>query len=200
MPAPDRIAGVVLAAGSSSRMGRNKLLLDLGGETLVRRAVGRALAAGLDPVIVVLGHEAERVRAELEGLPCQPLINARHAQGVRTSLQAGVDQAAAGAADALVVVLADMPHVTAAMIATVVERYRGSRAPLVVSSYGDVDAPPILYSRALFGDLLSIPEGRCAKQVVRRHRAEAVVVPWPPESLRDIDVAEDYDDVRAHLE
>jgi molybdenum cofactor cytidylyltransferase len=199
MPAPNRIAGVVLAAGSSSRMGRNKLLLELGGETLVRRVVGRALAAGLDPVFVVLGHESDRVLAELEGLPCRPLFNASHARGVRTSLQTGVYQAAAHEADALVVILADMPHVSAEMIATLVEHYRAARPLLVVSSYGDVDAPPILYSRALFGDLLAIPEDRCAKQVVRRYRAEAVAVSWPPGSLRDIDVAEDYDEVRAHL-
>ena len=60
-----RLAAVVLAAGSSTRMGRNKLLLELGGETLVRRAVRAALGAGVDEVVVVLGHEEPRVRAEL---------------------------------------------------------------------------------------------------------------------------------------
>ncbi len=196
MPAPDRIAGIVLAAGSSSRMGHNKLLLDLGGEPLVRRVVERALAAGLDPVIVVLGHEADRAGAALDGLTCQRVINHRHAEGVRTSLQTGVAQAAALGADALVVILADMPHITAAMIATLLERYRATRPPLVVSSYGDVDAPPILYGRPLFADLLAIPEGRCAKSVVRRHRSEAVVVPWPPASLHDVDLPEDYERLR----
>jgi molybdenum cofactor cytidylyltransferase len=190
-------AGLVLAAGSSSRMGHNKLLLAVQGETLVRRAVRAALAGGLDPVIVVLGHQAEQVRAELDGLPCETVLNPQHAEGVRTSLQAGV--ARAGAAEALVVVLADMPFVTAAMIQAVVARHHQTRAPLVVSSYGDVDAPPILYHRSLFGELLSIPEGRCAKQVVRRHRAEAAVVSWPEAALRDVDVAEDYEQVRAQL-
>ena len=71
-----RVAAVVLAAGSSTRMGRNKLLLDLGGETLIRRAVRAAVGAGVDQVVVVLGHEEPRVRAELEGLPCTPVVNA----------------------------------------------------------------------------------------------------------------------------
>jgi molybdenum cofactor cytidylyltransferase len=198
MSAPDRVAAVVLAAGSSSRMGRNKLLLEVGGETLVRRAVRAALAAGLDPVIVVLGHEAERVAVELDGLPCQSVLNPDHAQGVRTSLQTGVRQAA-GLASALVVILADMPHVDAGMLATLVQRYRARPVPLVVSQYGAVDAPPMLYDRALFDELLSVPDDRCGKAVVRRHRAEAEVVHWPEAALQDIDLAEDYEALQAQL-
>ena len=85
-----RVAGVVLAAGSSSRLGRNKLLLDVGGEALVRRTVRRAVAAGLDPVVVVVGHEAERVTAELAGVPCRLVVNPDHASGQSSSLQAGI--------------------------------------------------------------------------------------------------------------
>ncbi len=196
MPAADRplVAAVVLAAGSSTRMGRNKLLLELGGETLVRRTVRTVIAAGLDRVLVVLGHEAERVEAELAGLPCSPLVNPGHAQGVGTSLRLGVGRA--GEADAVVVVLADMPFVTASMIAAVVADYRSKRVPLVVSRYGDVEAPPILYDRALFAELLSVPDERCAKRVVRQHRAEAGFLDWPEAALRDIDVAQDYEQAR----
>jgi molybdenum cofactor cytidylyltransferase len=195
MPAPEPVAAVVLAAGTSTRMGRNKLLLELAGETLVRRTVRVALAAGLDPVIAVLGHEAPRVGAELADLPCLTVVNPRYAEGVRTSLHAGVTRAASAGVRALVVVLADMPYVTAAMITTLLERYRKSGAPLVVSCYGSVDAPPILYDRSLFDELLAVQGERCAKQVVRRHRERAEVVAWPEAALRDIDVAQDYDDV-----
>lgn len=189
------VAAVVLAAGSSTRMGRNKLLLDLGGESVVRRAVRAAIGGGVGRVVVVLGHEAKRVEADLSGLPCVPVVNPDHAQGVGTSLHLGVRQAATEAG-AIVVVLADMPFVTAAMIETVVQRYRATGAPLVVSQYGEVEAPPILYDRALFAELLSIPGERCAKQVVRRHKQEAEVVAWPEEALRDIDVALDYERIR----
>ncbi len=197
MPAADRplVAAVVLAAGSSTRMGRNKLLLELGGETLVRRTVRTVIAAGLDRVLVVLGHEAERVEAELAGLPCSPLVNPDHAQGVGTSLRLGVERAASEAG-AIVVMLADMPFVTASMIAAVVADYRSKRVPLVVSRYGDVEAPPILYDRALFAELLSVPDERCAKRVVRQHRAEADFLDWPEAALRDIDVAQDYEQAR----
>jgi molybdenum cofactor cytidylyltransferase len=189
------IAGVVLAAGSSSRMGRNKLLLELAGETVVRRAVRAAVDARLDPVVVVLGHEAELVRAGLVGLACRSIVNPHHADGVRTSLQLGVAEVAAPAR-ALVAILADMPFVTRSMIETVVDRYRVTGAPLVVSRYGEVDAPPILYDRALFAELLAMDGQRCAKQVVRRHLGEASIVSWPEQALRDIDVAEDYEHAR----
>src|SRR5260370_9726662 len=72
---PGTVAGVILAAGASRRMGRNKMLLELEGESLVRRAARRALAAALAPVVVVLGHEADRVRAALEGLPLDVPVN-----------------------------------------------------------------------------------------------------------------------------
>lgn len=193
-----RVAAVVLAAGSSTRMGRNKLLLDLGGETLIRRAVRAAVEAGVDEVVVVLGHEELRVRAELAGLPCTPIVNPDHAEGAGTSVRTGVRQVAGGA-DAIVVVLADMPFVTGDMIATLVRRYHETRAPLVASHYGEVQAPPTLYDRALFDELLQIPGERCAKQVVRRHEQEAVVVEWPESALRDIDVPADYEGARAEL-
>lgn len=192
------VAGVVLAAGSSRRMGRNKLLLELGGETVVRRAVRAAVDGGLDPVVVVLGHEAERVRAELSGLPGRPVLNPDHARGVGTSLQVGVAGVPAGTA-ALVVILADMPFVTASMIGTMVERYHATHSPVVVSRYGDTEAPPTLFDRSLFAELLSIAaEGR-ANQVARRHHHEATVVAWPAEALRDLDLAGDYESARAHF-
>ncbi len=193
-----RLAAVVLAAGSSTRMGRNKLLLELGGETLVRRAVRAAVGAGVDQVVVVLGHQEPQVRAELLGLPCTFVLNPDHAEGAGTSVRTGVRQVAADT-DAIVVMLADMPFVTADMIATLAQRYRDTRPPLVASHYGDVQAPPTLYDRALFEELLQIPGERCAKQVVRRHESEAVVVAWPESALRDIDVPADYEGARAEL-
>jgi molybdenum cofactor cytidylyltransferase len=101
--------------------------------------------------------------------------------------------------DAIVVVLADMPFVTTEMIATLVQRYRETRPLLVASHYGEVQAPPTLYDRALFEELLSIPDERCAKQVVRRHQHEAAVVAWPESALRDIDLPADYEVARAEL-
>jgi molybdenum cofactor cytidylyltransferase len=181
-------AGIVLAAGAATRMGENKLLLRLGDESLLRRAVRVAVEADLSPVVVVLGHEAERARAELHGLRCEAVVNPRHALGLATSLDAGL-AALPGAVDAAVVLLADMPRVDARMVRTVALRHRTSGAPLVASRYGPgaVQAPPILYARRLFAELRGGEgEGR-GREVVRRHAAEVAWVSWPEEALADVD-------------
>lgn len=194
-----RVAAVVLAAGTSSRMGRNKLFLQLGGTSVLRRAVATALEAGLDPVIVVLGHESERARAELAGSPCTTVVNPDYARGMNTSVGAGV-AAVPGDAAGAVLMLADMPLVDAGMLRALVERHRASGAPLVVSTYGDVLAPPILYGRALLPELSALdPEG-CGKRVVKQHRGEAVELSWPPSALSDLDLPEDVERVRAQME
>lgn len=185
------IAGILLAAGMSSRMGSNKLLFELAGESVLRGAARRALAGGLAPLIVVLGHEAERTGRELDGLPCQIVVNPSYEQGVNSSLRAGV-AALPAAVQAVMVMLADMPFVTAEMIAGMIARYRSSEAPLVISDYEGVNAPPMLYDRALFGELQTMTGEGCGRQVVKRHRHEAEVVPWPAAALADLDVPDDY--------
>jgi molybdenum cofactor cytidylyltransferase len=192
------VAGVVLAAGSSSRMGTNKLFLSLAGETVLQRAVRTATAAGLEPVVVVLGHESERARAALAGLRCLPVENPDFAQGINTSLRTGIAALPASAAAALVL-LADMPFVTAEMLAAVVSRYREGSARLVVSNYAGVDAPPILYDRSLFPELRALKGDGCGKQVVKRHRSEAVQLAWPAGALTDLDLPADVERVRAQL-
>jgi molybdenum cofactor cytidylyltransferase len=179
-------------------MGRNKLLFDLGGETVVRRAVRTALGAGLDPVVVVLGHEAEAVRAALVPLPCQFVVNPRHAEGMNSSVSAGFAALPAGVA-AGVVLLADMPFVSAAMIAKLVERYRTGDALLVFSEYDGVQAPPTLFDRSLFAELAG-PEGKgCGKRMRRRHPDREAIVAWPATALADLDVPEDYERAKAQL-
>lgn len=187
---------VVLAAGASTRMGQNKLLLELDGQTLAGRAVRAAGDAGLAPIIVVLGHEAQRVGAALAGLTCRAVINPDHAQGQGTSLQVGIRAAAEMGAGAAVIMLADMPFVSAAMLAEVAARHRKEGAPMVVSRYGDVTAPPMLYDRALFAELLALQGQACGKEMVRRHRLEAAFIDWPEAALADVDIPEDYQRLR----
>ena len=194
-----RVAAVVLAAGTSSRMGRNKLFLQLGGTTVLRRAVTTALAAELDPVLVVLGHESDRARAELAGSPSTTIVNRDYGRGMNTSVGAGVAAIPSDAAGA-VLMLADMPLVDAGMLRALVERYRASAAPLIVSTYGNVLAPPILYGRDLFAELSALDAEGCGKRVVKQHRGEAVELSWPASALSDLDVPEDVDRVRAQME
>jgi molybdenum cofactor cytidylyltransferase len=201
-PSPDRsgpVAAIVLAAGGSARMGRNKLLFPISGETVLRRAVQRATAAGFDPVVVVLGHEADRAQAELAGLACRTVVNPDWTDGINRSLRTGL-AALPPETTAAVVMLADMPLVTTEMLRTLIERWRDGTAPLVISDYDGVSAPPMLYGRALFPELLAMEGEGCGKQVVRRHREEAAAVAWPAAALADLDVPEDYERVQARIE
>jgi molybdenum cofactor cytidylyltransferase len=194
------IAGVVLAAGTSTRMGQNKLFLKLGDETVVHRAVRRAAEAGLDPVVVVIGHEADRTRDAIGALQCTTVLNPDYEAGVNSSLRAGIRAVTETSARAAVVILADMPFVTPAMIQILIEEYRGSTAPLVVSDYEGVNAPPVLYDRSLFHEL-EVSEGQgCGKHVVKRHRNEARRVAWPATALADLDLPEDVERVTAAAE
>lgn len=196
------VAGVLLAAGTSSRLGRNKLTLQHGGESFLRGAARRALAAGLAPLVVVLGHEAERARAELDGLGCEIVLNPDYPEGINTSRRVGL-AALPPEAEAAVVLLADMPFVTRDMLAALVERYRATGSPLVLSAYGPepgVSAPPTLYARSLFPELLALTGGACGGQVVKRHRAGAEILAWPERTLFDVDRPEDLARLEASTE
>src|SRR5437016_3437247 len=186
------VAGVILAAGVSRRMGagRNKMLLQLEGESLLRRAARRALVVGLSPVVVVLGHEADRARAELKGLSCESVVNPDFTGPTSGSLHKGLEQLGSNVG-AAVVMLGDMVLVTEQMLSGLVAAARGTEAPLVVSRYGDVTAPPLLFRRALFGELLAWSGEGCGKTVVQRHRGEAVYLDWPAQALADVDTPED---------
>ena len=184
-----RIAGVVLAAGMSSRLGTNKLLLRLDSEPLVRRVARVGLEAGLSPVLVVLGHEAERVAAALDALAVETVVNPAHGAGMHGSLAQGIARVPEDCV-AAVVLLADMPLVTASMIEALVARFRAGTEPLVLSLYGEVQAPPTLYARSLF-PALARPAAGGGRQVVLEHRNEAAELRWPEAALADVDRPED---------
>ncbi len=188
------VGAIVLAAGQSSRMGANKIFLVLEGESLLRRMVGRALAAGLSPVVAVLGRDAERAREELASLPCLAVANPRYAEGMATSIHRGLESLPPET-EAAAVLLVDQPLVTVEQLLELRAAYEASRPPLVVSEYGGVHAPPILYRQDLFPELLAVKGDGCRKRIIREHLGEAVVLRFPAASLVDIDCPEDYERV-----
>jgi molybdenum cofactor cytidylyltransferase len=192
MPDPLTAGAIILAAGASRRMGRNKMLLPLEGESLVRRTAGRALRSGLAPVVVVLGHEAEEARAELAGLEVEIALNPSYTGPTSGSLHRGLERLGPEVA-AAVVLLGDMVLVTEEMIRAILREAVHSGAPLVVSRYGDVMAPPLLFRRDLFPELLAWTGEGCGKAVVQRHQDEAGFVDWPVAALTDVDTPEDLE-------
>jgi molybdenum cofactor cytidylyltransferase len=184
------VAGIVLAAGASRRLGRPKPLLVLAGQTLLARAVAAQLEAGLDPVVVVLGHAADEVRASA-GLPADArlriVVNPDWGEGMASSLLSGLE--ACDDADAVVLALADQPDTDAARVRAVVEAWDGE-APLVVPEADGRPSHPVLFAKAVYGELRALRGDVGGRAVVERHRASAIRVPLP--ALRDVDTEDDY--------
>jgi molybdenum cofactor cytidylyltransferase len=180
-------------------MGRPKQLLDWGGRPLVRIAAEQAFAAGLDRVLAVVGAAAADVAAALEGLPLAIVPCPDYAAGQSASLRAGVAALGAEVA-AAVVLLADQPFVTAAIIARLVDAWRASGAPIVAPVYRGVRGNPVLFGRAVFQELLGVTGDIGARAVVAADRARVQLVPFDDDRpLLDIDTPEEYARLRQHL-
>jgi molybdenum cofactor cytidylyltransferase len=138
------------------------------------------------------------VRAALAGLACDCTVNPDFTGPTSGSLHKGLERLGPDVA-AAVVMLGDMVLVSERMLGALVAAARGNAAPLVVSRYGDVTAPPLLFRRVLFPELLAWTGEGCGKTVVQRHREEAVYVDWPPAALTDVDTPEDFRAAQAQL-
>jgi molybdenum cofactor cytidylyltransferase len=173
-----RIAAVVLAAGRSTRMGGpNKLLAEIGGKPLVRIAVEQALASRAAPVIVVTGHQRERVEAALAGLDVRLVHNPDYANGLGTSLKAGVAVVPPEAGGAIIC-LGDMPQVTAALIDRLIAAYDPEKGALVVAPTRDGQrGNPVLWARRFFPDLMAITGDVGARNVLASYGEAVVEVP-----------------------
>nr|MDQ2997746.1 nucleotidyltransferase family protein [Chloroflexota bacterium] len=171
----NRVAALILAAGASSRMGSPKQLLDWGGQPLVRAAAEMALAAQLDPLLVVVGGAQGQVADALAGLPLRMIANPDYAAGQSTSLRAGI--AALGQdADAVVVLLGDQPFVTAAIIEQLVTEWQTSGAAIVAPTYAGQRGNPVLFAHSVFPELLAVQGDQGARGVLAADRARVRLV------------------------
>ena len=197
-----RIAAVVLAAGRSTRMGPvNKLTAEIGGKPLVRIAAEHALASRAAPVIVVTGHEREKVETALAGLPLQVVFNADYAEGLGSSLKAGIG-AVPKDADGAIVCLGDMPQVDAPLIDRLVDAFDPERGALVVvPSIGGLRGNPVLWSRRFFPALMGISGDIGARNLIASYAEAVVEVPVTgAAALTDVDTPESFSAVKAEIE
>jgi molybdenum cofactor cytidylyltransferase len=157
IPQTKRVAALVLAAGRSSRMqGSNKLLEDFGGKPLVRRAVEAALASKASPVVVVTGNGEAAVRKALAGLDVRFTHNGNFAEGLSTSLKAGIQSLPEDISGA-VICLGDMPRVSTALIDNLINAFEPERGALIVApSREGRRGNPVLWARRFFPELLKL--------------------------------------------
>jgi molybdenum cofactor cytidylyltransferase len=196
------IAAIVLAAGRSTRMGGpNKLLAEIAGRPLVRIAAEQALASRAKPVIVVTGHERERVEAALKGLPVQFVHNPDFAQGLGGSVRTGI-AAVPAAADGAIVCLGDMPQVDAVLIDRLIAGFAPEQGALAVMPTMDGQrGNPVLWSRRFFPDLMAIEGDIGARNLISRYGEAVVEVPVTSKgALVDVDTPEALRGVKAEIE
>ena len=197
-----RIAAVVLAAGRSTRMGAiNKLIAEIGGKPLVRIAAEQALASRAAPVIVVTGHERAQVEAALDGLPVRFVHNPDYAEGLGTSLKAGI-AAVPKEADAAIVCLGDMPQVDSSLIDKLLAAFDPERGALVVvPSIDGRRGNPVVWARRFFNDLMTITGDVGARHLIASYAEAVVEVPVKGEAaLTDVDTPESLSAVKAEIE
>lgn len=186
------VAAVVLAAGGSSRMGEPKQLLPVNGQPMVRRAVEAACDAGLAQVVVVVGASAPAVASALDGLRVHLVYNDAWAEGMSTSLRAGL-AALSPEVGAALVVLADQPGLSGDLLRQIVARYRASEAPIVVPYYHGQRGNPVLFHRRLFAELAQIEGDRGGRVLVDRYTDQVERIDMDDAAVvRDVDTRQDY--------
>jgi len=184
------VAGIVLAAGASRRLGQAKQLLPWRGQPLVRHAVRTALAARLSPLVVVTGYRADEVQAALADLPIEFAHNPDWESGQSLSLQVGLG-ALPPETGAVVFLLADQPHIPASLVRGLVERHAATLSPLVAPQIDGQRANPVLFDRQTFPDLMAL-RGDVGGRVLFSRNPVAWVI-WHDSSLiLDVDTLEDY--------
>lgn len=186
-------AGVVLAAGSSRRMGRPKQLLEVGGRPLLEGVIASANASRLDEVVVVLGANADAILGQVDLGRARAVVNPDHAAGMSTSLRVGL--AALGPeVDVAMVVLGDQPAISGAMLDELLDLRVRSGLPAAALSFGGLLHPPVALVREMWGDLRSL-EGDVGCRALIRSRPELVAaLPYEGDLTHpvDVDTPEDY--------
>jgi molybdenum cofactor cytidylyltransferase len=184
-------AGIILAAGASTRMGRPKPLLLWRGEPFIRQVAHTALAAGLAPVVIVTGAHDLEIRAAVRDLPVQVIHNAEWGAGQSTSIRSGL-HALPPETGSAIFLLADQPHIPIELVKAVKDQHAQTLAPIVAPLIEDRRANPVLFDRVTFSDLLSLSGDVGGRAVFSKQRV--TYVPWHDASLLlDVDTPEDYE-------
>jgi molybdenum cofactor cytidylyltransferase len=195
------IAGIVLAAGRSSRLGRPKQLLPLQGEPLLRFTLQRILTTSLDVVYVVLGHHTDEIAAAIADLPVRIVHNPHAERGQSTSVLAGLRAVAATEPGAVMILLGDQPQISPAVVDALIARWQESHARIVAPRYADGLGNPILFDRAVLPEFTALSGDTGARAIVRANQqsGDISLVEVNAPAPRDVDTEADYAALLASL-
>ncbi|MBX3046580.1 MAG: nucleotidyltransferase family protein [Anaerolineales bacterium] len=187
----EHIAGIILAAGGSERLGQPKQLLDWKGKPFVRQVAETALAARLEPVIVVTGAAAAEVKTALYGLAVQPVHNPEWAQGQSSSVKAGL-AAVPPEAQAAIFMVVDQPQLPVRLLDSLQEHYAEERPPIIATLVDGKRTNPVLFDRSTFADFAGLEGDVGGRALFSKY--QVTWFPWLDSSLAlDVDTLEDYE-------
>jgi molybdenum cofactor cytidylyltransferase len=187
------LAGIVLAAGESRRMGTPKQLLPFGERTILERVVDTLLTAGVGQVIVVLGHLADRVRVVLGDRPVKAVVNEAYRQGMLTSVKCGV-QTVSAEHNAVLFALGDQPQIDSAVVREVIRAYRAGDAGIVIPRYHGKKGHPIIINLSRYREaIIDLPDSIGLNALMQEYADDVHLIDVTTEDIiHDIDVPEDY--------
>jgi molybdenum cofactor cytidylyltransferase len=184
------VAGIILAAGGSSRFGYPKQLLDWKGQTFIRHVILAALQVGLSPVVVVVGDSSQKVIPEISNLPVRIVNNDKWKTGVSTSIVAGIN-ALPKNLGAVIFLQADQPQVSPLLIKSLIEKHEKSLGSIIVPQVDGQRGNPVLFDLNTINDLLSLQGDVGGRALYSKFPIEWVS--WlDPNQLLDVDNPEDY--------
>jgi molybdenum cofactor cytidylyltransferase len=172
-------------------MEQPKLLLPVGDKPLIRWSVERLRAGGVQDLLVVLGHEGEKIREALTGLPVRFCVNANPEAGQAGSIKAGVNGLLHGTTGALIV-LGDQPAIPKEVIPRLIDIFRKTGMLIVVPVYRGTQGNPVLFASQIFPGLLRLEGDEGAKSLIEQERANVIQVPFDLPMPADVDTLEDY--------
>jgi molybdenum cofactor cytidylyltransferase len=188
-----KIATLILAAGSSSRMGRTKQLLPWGNSTLLGNAVASAHESGLVDILVVLGAKANTIKATLDSMPCQITVNSDWEEGLGSSIRTGVSHILSSASmpDGILIMLADQPFVNADYLKKLIYHFKNGDGGIICSDYGEKQGVPAIFSRKYFTKLQGLGGDQGAGPIIEVHRDDSYGLEAGKITM-DLDTHEDY--------
>jgi molybdenum cofactor cytidylyltransferase len=184
---------ILLAAGSSSRMGKSKQLLEIKGEQLLLRSTKVALLSAAEKVLVVLGANELAHRKIIQHLPVEIIANDNWQNGMGSSLKRGLNElhATTPELDAALVMVCDQPLLTTEHLNQIIEKFELTKSPVVASFYAGTAGVPALFAKSIFEKLMNVEDKEGAKKIIQLHKELVESVDFPQGSI-DLDTPEDY--------
>ena len=194
MPSINNIGIVILAAGSSARLGKPKQLLPYDNKNLLQQTVDAAVYSNANSVIVVLGASADLVSKEIVKMNAHIIENKEWKEGMASSVRIGLNtlQKISPRAEGVIFMVCDQPYVSSSLLNDLIHTQKETGKPIISCNYGEAIGPPALFHKSLFNELMQLKGDAGARKIIQRYSDEVATIIFTKGKI-DIDTNEDYE-------